>query len=364
MWAAELLIRISAIFVLQVFVGLAAFLISRVRTSPAIQYALLSLVLVLNCWLSLAASDLQTFLQSVVVAGLTSAFITPLRAFAHVFRASIDRNYAVTADPFSTVVRIAVPAADASPIFRLKQQQRSSSDVDHRNGQRGSKTDAGEPPGMQVMRALVLLTISSTCKQFWPIAKARGGLYVDTIAAITVWAGTSGVLNLTSAIRAVLLGEQSGAPFNAPFISPSQAAFWSYRWNAPISDALRGAVYEPLTYSGFSRSFSVMSCFYVSGLAHQVVLHFLQVRNSRNEWFLFFILAGIAVLVEQAIPVFKMCPILRRVCGTLILGYLFHAFFVPCLVRSGFADKAIDALAAGPDFLSALFHRAFPGRVV
>lgn len=184
--------------------------------------------------------------------------------------------------------------------------------------------------GSVVASALPLETISST-----PVLLA---LMTLLTSAFATW---------STSVFALASGVAVSSPFSWPWFSPSLASFWAWRWNAPIADALRGGVYEPLVvYGGAPPAAGVLAAFFVSGAAHALILRAAGVGEFTAclRWFAFFVVQGAAVLAERAAG---MAPGRRR---AMALGFTLvsaHYLFVLPVVESDAFAQVVWELGTG-----------------
>lgn len=332
-WFAELGRGILLLFIIQVLAG--CWTVTVIHSRVPNRYKLpvtLGGVAILSV-ISSRIFDPKTHIIGCVTGAVAMAFTTPLQAAAW-----IQRKTSNPSEPTShseVILRIAIPAALSSP------------------------KRPPEPPAVQILRGIAYLYVGSLTRHWFPDLVNEGGIRLDMLGLVFVLANATGALNFTSALLG-FLGIRSPSPFRAPLLSPSMAAFWSGRWNAPVSDALRISVYEPLHKQyGWSRAAASMACFIASGMAHEAVLIYCGVYNSNGEWLCFFMLCGFATLVEKKVHEYMTSSIQKYVFGVTTLSILFHFFFAPVTLRTGFAHAGIRAVGAGPVFVEYLYNNYF-----
>ncbi|CAN8061545.1 unnamed protein product [Agarophyton chilense] len=324
-WVIEYGKGLFAVTVLQLLCGIWTVLVVQSKL-PHHGKLMVSLAMVFSlCVLSSFIFDMETHLIGRVTGALALVFTTPLHVVA-----SIERYETVKSDPLSTILRIAVPAAIPS------------------------ERHPPEEPVNQLIRGVVYTACIAKSVPFTLKAIEEGGILRDVCGLLFVMFGASGILNIMSGCMG-LIGVKSPSPFRNPFFASSMASFWAGRWNATVSDALRVGVYEPLQKRGFSKATSVIACFFISGVAHELILVYCGVLNSKGEWFAFFLLSGIAVLIEQRI-MSTMPSLARRITSFGVLSVLFHSLFLPVTIRTGIAANGVQAMGAGAR-LGAIFWR-------
>ncbi|KAI0565883.1 Membrane bound O-acyl transferase [Gracilaria domingensis] len=315
-WILEFSRGVLAVTALQLFCGIWTVFVIQSKLPHHRKLQVCLAMSSLLCGLSWFIFDMKTHLIGRVMGALALVFTTPLHVIA-----SIERHETVKADRLSTILRIAVPAAIPSERHKA------------------------EEPVHQLVRGFIYVACVSKSVPFTMYAIEAGGILRDVCGLLFVMFGASGILNIMSGCMG-LIGVRSPSPFRNPFLSSSMASFWSGRWNATVSDALRVGVYEPLVKRGYSKASSVMACFFISGIAHELILMYCGILNSRGEWLAFFLLNGTAVLIEQQ-TMSKMPGIVRRVTSFIVLSILFHFLFVPVTVRTGMAANGVQAMGAG-----------------
>lgn len=333
LWFAELGGGLALLFCLQILAG--CWTVSVIR-SPLRSTSKLPVALSGVALLSILSSrifDPATHIIGCVTGAVAMAFTTPLQAAAWVQRKA--SNPCEETSNIEIILRIAIPAAMPGPKRRP------------------------EPPSVQILRGIFYMYIGALSRHLFPILVKEGGIGLDVLGVLFVLTTATGALNFTSAILG-LLGIRSPSPFRAPLLSPTMAAFWSGRWNAPVSDSLRIAVYEPLhRQHGWSRAAASMACFFASAVAHETVLVYCGVYDSRGEWFCFFMLCGLATILEKKVHDFLKSRLHRYVFGVTTLSVLFHFLFAPVTIRSGFAHASVRAIGAGPVFAQYMYNNYF-----
>lgn len=166
---------------------------------------------------------------------------------------------------------------------------------------------------------------------------------------ILVTFATSGFATISTSIFGLITGIPIRDAFFYPWLAPSLASFWAYRWNAPIASALRSGVFEPVhAYLGFPKIVCVLASFCLSGAAHVLILCFAQIQTGRLQWFLFFFIHGIAVCVERIVVEANVVTALYRRILSLIFMFctLSFLFFAP-LSENKIALRLLLELATG-----------------
>ncbi|KAJ3694013.1 hypothetical protein LUZ60_009493 [Juncus effusus] len=151
------------------------------------------------------------------------------------------------------------------------------------------------------------------------------------------------------AITSRMLGMELDPQFNKPYFATSLRDFWGRRWNLMVSAILRPSIYEPIK-SHFGPGIGVLAAFLVSGIMHEIMFYYNNLRKPTGEVTWFFILHGICVVGEWWwIKKMKWwAP--PRVVGTVItLGFvLLSAFrlFFPPLIRGKRDEKLLMEVSA------------------
>jgi len=320
-WFVDFVIGLIKLNAIQLLTGCWAALLIRTNLQTPTKLAICLPVIALLAYLSCLIFDPTSHFIGAILGGVSMVFTTPLQVSAWIH---IKSKPEATTSLFEVVMRIAVPAAIPS------------------------KRYPAEKTRTQFVRGVIYLSIAGFCKDRFRQAVDEGGLQMDVLAAVFVTCGATGALNLTSAFLGCL-GVRSPSPFRRPWLSRTLAEFWAGRWNAPISDALRLGVYNPLRKAyGCSQGVAVLTCFFISGIAHELILLYCGITSSRGEWFSFFMLSGILTILEK-----NMRPVLPggapgHVLMLVVFYIPFHYLFIPVTVRTGMAHVGVQALSVGP----------------
>lgn len=310
-WAIHFALAVMYISLFQVIAGLWIALIIRSSLPSHRQLHVCLAGCFLLAVLSSRVVDVNTLPTCSAVSALTMVFTIPLHAIS-----SVERSRIKKVDTKQLLLRSVFPAA--LPSSRHPSQS----------------------PWTQLAIGSIYLTIAIYTAPYISSALRLKGIERDFCALAFLTCVAAGILNLSSAILA-FFGFRSPAPFRNPLLSTSMTSFWSGRWNAPVSDALRKGVYEPLLRRKISKPICSILCFVVSGLAHEAIFLYLGKTDSRGEWFMFFFLAGLMAGLEQLLK-HVTAPWLRHISGMLVLYTLFHFLFVPPPLRNGLAELAIE----------------------
>lgn len=154
-----------------------------------------------------------------------------------------------------------------------------------------------------------------------------------------------------AAVFAMVTGVSGGEAFSWPWLSPSLGQFWAFRWNAPIADALRGAVYAPLvTYAGASEAAAVLATFVVSGAGHVAMLASVGVRDvgALSRWQAFFTVQWAGVLAERKLGL-RGAP--RRAVALVFFLVTAHFWFCIPFAESDAFENIMWELGLGARFL-------------
>lgn len=331
MWLYELVVGLSVLLAVQVLTGCWTIGVVRAPLPSRLKLPVCVFGVCVLSILSYRIFDPKTHLVGSVVAAVSMSFTSPLQAAAWV-RIKVAKPAEETS-AYAVILRVALPAA--LPTTR----------------------HSPERPGTQLLRGSIYITLAVATRSLFGRFAGKEGFRLNLLGMWFIICIATGALNLTTSILGVL-GARSPSPFRRPLLSPSLARFWSGRWNAPVSDALRVAVYDPLRRGyGCSRAVAVMACFFASAVAHELVLLYCGVRNSRGEWFVFFMLSGLATLLEEKLHQFVKNAVARYLFSVAAFYTLFHFWFIPVTVRTGFADEGIRALGAGPVLVEHLRER-------
>lgn len=325
LWFADLGRGLLALFLLQLLTGY--WTVSIIRSSLS-KSAKLPVCLAGITFLTLLSSTIfhpSTHLLGCMIGAVSMVFTSPLQAAAWVQRKTSSPSEK-TSD-IEIILRIAIPASLPNPKYPL------------------------ESPSVQLLRGISYISVAALSRRHVARAVDEGGLFVDAFGLFFVLSSTTGTLNFTSAVLGAF-GVRSPSPFRAPLLSPSVGSFWSGRWNAPVSDSLRIGVYEPLRrLHGWSRASATLACFIVSGVCHEIILIYCGVYDSRGEWFCFFMLCGLATVLEKKVHQYITGRWAQYVGGVVCLSVLFHVFFAPVALRTGFAKAGVRAIGAGPELV-------------
>ena len=319
-WVLEFLLGLIVMVALQTFGGLLTFYCTRSKMAQSQKIFVTLSCLFLIAALSQPVFNPNTHLIGRVIASCCLCFTIPLNAIACIERSSLGKE---TMSAKETILRVSVPIAIES------------------------KRNPVEKPAVHFFRGVAYILLGMFCAPYFESFLEKGGIPLDVLALAFVLSGANGSLNFMAAFMG-LLGIHSPAPFRRPLLSPTMGAFWGGRWNAPVSDALRLGVYEPLKRRGFSAGVSAMFCFFWSGVAHEVLLLYCNAKGSRGEWFWFFVLSGLATMIEKM--TFSYIPktgFRRWLLSFVVLYPLFHFLFIPVTIRTGLAASGVDAMGAG-----------------
>lgn len=322
-WLSKLCTGLFTLCVIQLIAGTCTIFIIQSNVPPHTKHPLCLSIILLLALISSWIFDPRTHLIGTVVGAVTMTFTTPLNAIA-----VVDNSDLIKSDVREVILRIAVPTAKPS----------------HRN--------PSEDPLKQLLRGVMYIGTLACISPQLLVAVQQSGVVRDAAGLAFVLFGSSGVLNIMAACLA-LFGIRSASPFRNPMFSKTMSSFWSGRWNATVSDALRVGVYEPLRKRGFSKPICSLACFLVSGVAHEVVLIYCGILDSKGEWMMFFFLSGVAVLVERRFisQTHKLVQHLTTIC---VLYALFHYLFVPVTIRTGLAQNGVQSIGAGVKLARAL----------
>lgn len=126
-------------------------------------------------------------------------------------------------------------------------------------------------------------------------------------AAPLITTSTAGFAHVSASLFSLASGVKISAPFSHPWLSPTLASFWAWRWNSPIASALRSGVVDPLlVYAGAHPAVATLAAFAFSGVAHATILAFAGFQVGVMRWFWFFMIHGIAVCIEREIKARKI----------------------------------------------------------
>lgn len=320
-WFAEFAIRLALFAIFQFFAVSFVVNVAHLKVTLPVRYIVLISGQIFLIWTGYFAFDPQTHVLGSVFASASVGFISPLRALAYLHQVHTKPS---NKQPSRVdMVRIAIPASGGESTCAAKKFETTW-------------TQAG--------RGILFLITTGACRSLLRDSIALGGIPMDIMVLIVVWGALNAFLNLTSALSSAF-GVKNTCPFAHPFFAPSQATFWAGRWNAPVSDALRAGIFTPLVHAGISRSIAIAICFIVSAFAHDILLLYVGVHESRTDWTLFFFCAGVSTLIEKNIPIFQRFPTFQRISGIVVLFALFHFLFAPLTVQTGVALKFVNELS-------------------
>eukprot|EP00177_Eucheuma_denticulatum_P003502 GFKZ01006337.1.p1 GENE.GFKZ01006337.1~~GFKZ01006337.1.p1 ORF type:complete len:343 (-),score=30.09 GFKZ01006337.1:376-1404(-) len=333
LWLREFVTGLISLVFVNMLTGVITVLIIHSGLRPRSKLPVLLCGIFLLIVLSSFCFNPKTHIVGSIVGGVSMGFTSPLQAAAWLQRKLEDPTFPIS--DLEIIFRIAIPAAVPS------------------------KRRPPESPVTQTLRGLVYLTLASSTHHWFDTAIDHGGIRLDVMGILFVLFTTTGALNLTSATLG-FLGFPSPSPFQRPLLSPSMANFWGSRWNAPVSDSLRLAIYDPLTKArGWSKAAASMMCFLASGIAHECLLFYCGVRDSRMEWLLFFVSSGVLTLVEKKAQLLLGSDVMKRFLAVAVFGVSLHFGFFPVMVRTGMAKVGVKGLGTGPFLLKHVVRTYF-----
>ncbi|CAK9146173.1 unnamed protein product, partial [Ilex paraguariensis] len=116
------------------------------------------------------------------------------------------------------------------------------------------------------------------------------------------------LLAIVAALARALWGMELEPQFNEPYLSTSLQDFWGRRWNIMVTRILRPTVYEPVLHTSsrvMGRKWAplpaIFSTFLVSAIMHELIFYYLGRTWPTWEITGFFLLQGVALMVEVAI---------------------------------------------------------------
>lgn len=335
-WALEFVICQIVVFILQLIAGILTVKISNTNLTIFQKYICLSLCLLFISYLSYLTFDPNTHLMGSMIAGLSLAFITPLQASSYIHQ---THNSPYTKLKYEAIIRIAIPAADPTP------------------------TRKPQNPVTQFIKGCLFFT---AMVPFTPIASRVIEMDIKLLTTLTAFIAlrlmADGALNLISCVRG-FLGVSASDPFNSPLNSTSQSSFWAFRWNTPVSQALRDGIAIPLIHNlGLHPGIANYACFLASGASHEFILWFAGIYGSKGEWFLFFVMAGFTTALEKLFLSGAKFKFWKMVFGWFAIVLLFHTLFVPVTVRTGLAQTGLKTFGDGVTVIRALYKFVFGGR--
>lgn len=333
LWLRQFVTGLISLFFINTLTGAYTVLIIHSGLKPRSKLCLLLFGITPLTILSSFCFSPKTHIVGSIVGGVSMGFTSPLQAAAWLQRKLDNPSFPVS--NLEILFRIAIPAAVPS------------------------KRRPPEPPFTQTCRGIVYLCLASSTTHWFDTAIDHGGFRLDVMGILFVLFTTTGALNLTSASLG-FLGFPSPSPFQRPLLSTSVANFWGSRWNAPVSDSLRIAIYDPLTKAhGWSKAGASMMCFLASGIAHECLLLYCGVRDSRMEWLVFFVSSGVLTLVERKVQPLLASDLLKRLVTVTAFCISLHFGFFPVVVRTGMAKVGVKGLGTGPFLMRHLFRTYF-----
>ncbi|XP_007020650.2 PREDICTED: probable long-chain-alcohol O-fatty-acyltransferase 5 [Theobroma cacao] len=131
----------------------------------------------------------------------------------------------------------------------------------------------------------------------------------------------------------LILGLELEPQFNAPLLSTSLQDFWGHRWNLRVSDLLRAAVYDPVRHVStrmigprWASLPAVFVTFFISGLVHELLYHYITRASPTWEVTLFFVLQGMwvdmEIVLKKKMVATNRFRLHRAVSGPLALAYI------------------------------------------
>lgn len=166
------------------------------------------------------------------------------------------------------------------------------------------------------------------------------------------------IVALSSSLVGFLFGLDLDPQFDEPFLSTSLQDFWGRRWNVMVTRILKPAVYDPvrdISARAFGRKWAllpaILSCFFVSGLMHELIFFYLGRGRPTWEMTMFFSLHGIFLVMEIVIK--KTMNVkwgLPRIIATpLVVGFVMttsYWLFRPEFLRCRLDVRAFEDYAA------------------
>lgn len=188
-------------------------------------------------------------------------------------------------------------------------------------------------PSVQIFKALIyFFTVSVLC-QVYPVLFARTSIAIPVLTFL-IAVMTSGFASLSASTFTLATSLPCSQAFTSPFLSPSLASFWAYRWNAPMACALRRAVYDPVIHlTSLPPAVATLGVFGASGAAHAAIVIFAGLGVGAKRWGIFFLFQGAAVLVERAL-FRKKKGIMRRLFTVVVLWWSCSVLFVTPVLES------------------------------
>lgn len=156
----------------------------------------------------------------------------------------------------------------------------------------------------------------------------------------------SAASTLSSAVFGLVTGIPGTAPYSWPWLSPSLASFWAWRWNSPIADALRAGVYDPLVvYAGVPEVQAVLATFAASGAGHVLMLYVIGGDAAGCwRWQAFFTVQWIGVVGER---ILGFPPVARRAAALVFFFVTCHYWFIRPFVECAGFDQVMLELGSG-----------------
>ncbi|CAN6472202.1 unnamed protein product [Victoria cruziana] len=191
----------------------------------------------------------------------------------------------------------------------------------------------------------------------------RGSLAVPALYTLLMFSALDAQLAIGTIVARLCLGVELEPQFDRPYLSTSLGDFWGRRWNLIVPATLKPTVYIPVRSlcsrlmigSTPARLVATLATFSVSGLMHELVLHYLTMEPPTWEWTGFFVLHGFLaageLCLKRAVGPVAMARALK-VALTLALLYATAVWlFYPPVIRIGLDLKAAAEVRSNLDAL-------------
>lgn len=345
MWIRDLALGLTQLCMLQLLTGLwtTIILYHFRRCSLSFRYSLCLAGLAAVVAYAFGIFDPKTHVIEAVVTAFALAFSAPLRAMQllHEQYCSINSEH-----PYTLPSPRYIFALTALPTARSSRQ-----------------SPPAHPAAMFITGTTLLMFSGLLSLCYVPLQHLNFYPLTSIWLCMFCLTGVCGITYLTTGIFGAVAGSsyKIRRPFRRPWLAESLTSFWSKHWNIPVHQALRGAIYDPVTTiveddnrstRKWKRAAGTILCFAYSGVIHEIVLLFagVPVGKSRGEWFTFFMLHGSVVLVERRWKKeLEMIPRCIRIALTLAFNItLASVVFFPVIIRLGLLHRVVKSLLLIP----------------
>lgn len=232
---------------------------------------------------------------------------------------------------------------------------------------RQRSTASDETAGHLLARALGKLVLVATLFKAFPRARDVAAQRA-VVFALAVYLMASLIMDVTASVVVGVLRLRVATHFNLPLVATSLSDFWGARWSLTASTLLYDTVYAPIVDvlrrrtgaakpTATARCVGLLAAFTTSAAMHELLMWF-ATREVSWQWFTFFCVHGVALVLEVAAR--RAMPALSSRIPP-VVGWLLTAVFVMTTAELWFYPPVLDA---GIDERLSLQLRAVPLPVI